>query len=30
MDKVEVFVGIVNDLVGKQLRGEEVGSSDNT
>ena len=29
LDKVEVFVGIVNDLVGKQLRGEEVGSNDN-
>jgi RecJ-like exonuclease len=30
LDKVEDFIKIVNDLVGKQLRGEEVGSADNT
>jgi RecJ-like exonuclease len=29
LDKIEDFVKIVNDLVGKQLRGEEVGSADN-
>jgi RecJ-like exonuclease len=30
MEQIENFVGIVNDLVGKQLRGEAVGSGDNT
>jgi single-stranded-DNA-specific exonuclease len=30
LDKVEDFIKIVNNLVGKQLRGEEVGSADNT
>jgi len=29
IDQIENFVGIVNDLVGKQLRGEAVGSGDN-
>jgi RecJ-like exonuclease len=29
IEQVENFVGIVNDLVGKQLRGEAVGSGDN-
>jgi len=29
LDKVENFVEIVNDLVGKQLKGEKVGSSNN-
>ena len=29
MEQIENFVGIVNDLVGKQLRGEAVGSGDN-
>ncbi|MFB3887885.1 MAG: DHHA1 domain-containing protein [Candidatus Bathyarchaeia archaeon] len=29
LDKVEAFVSAVNALVGKQLRGEEVGSQDN-
>src|SRR3990170_4210493 len=29
IEQIENFVGIVNDLVGKQLRGEAVGSGDN-
>jgi RecJ-like exonuclease len=29
IDKVEDFINIVNDLVGKQLKGEKVGSSNN-
>ena len=29
IDQVENFVNSVNDLVGKQLKGEEVGSNDN-
>ena len=29
LDKVDVFVQLVNDLVGKQLRGEKVGSNNN-
>jgi RecJ-like exonuclease len=30
IDQVENFIKIVNDLVGKQLKGEEVGSNNNT
>jgi RecJ-like exonuclease len=30
LDKVEDFIKNVNELVGKELRGEEVGSADNT
>jgi RecJ-like exonuclease len=29
IDQVENFINTVSDLVGKQLRGEEVGSNDN-
>jgi single-stranded-DNA-specific exonuclease len=29
IDQIETFIGIVNDLVGKQLKGEEVGSNNN-
>jgi RecJ-like exonuclease len=29
IDKVEDFINIVNDLVGKQLKGEKVGSNNN-
>jgi single-stranded-DNA-specific exonuclease len=29
IDQVENFISTVNDLVGKQLKGEEVGSNDN-
>jgi single-stranded-DNA-specific exonuclease len=29
MDQIENFIGMVNDLVGKQLKGEEVGSNNN-
>ncbi|MEM2098938.1 MAG: DHH family phosphoesterase [Candidatus Bathyarchaeia archaeon] len=30
LSQVDVFINIVNDLVGKQLRGEDIGSNDNT
>jgi single-stranded-DNA-specific exonuclease len=30
IDQVENFVNIVNDLVGKQLKGEEIGSNNNS
>ncbi|HLE74849.1 MAG TPA: DHH family phosphoesterase [Candidatus Bathyarchaeia archaeon] len=30
IDQIENFIKIVNDLVGKQLKGEEVGSNNNT
>jgi hypothetical protein len=29
MDQVENFVNTVNELVAKQLKGEEIGSDDN-
>jgi single-stranded-DNA-specific exonuclease len=30
IDQIENFITIINDLVGKQLKGEEVGSNNNT
>jgi len=30
IDQIENFIGIVNGLVGKQLKGEEIGSNDNS
>ena len=30
LDQVENFIGMVNDLVGKQLKGEEIGSNNNS
>jgi RecJ-like exonuclease len=30
LDQVENFINVVNDLVGKQLKGEEVGSNNNS
>ena len=30
IDQIEPFIGIVNELVGKQLKGEEIGSNDNS
>lgn len=30
IDQIETFIGIVNELVGKQLKGEEIGSNDNS
>jgi single-stranded-DNA-specific exonuclease len=29
IDQIENFIGMVNDLVSKQLKGEEIGSNDN-
>ncbi len=30
IEQIETFIGIVNELVGKQLKGEEIGSNDNS
>jgi len=30
INQIETFINIVNDLVGKQLKGEEIGSNDNS